>query len=168
MPRWWYLVSLTRGTLKYVGVIRLIYSDKSFYSMGFTFVILKSMIILVVFLKPFAVCIIIQTITTFSIWNYSPFLFIIHFSSRPFFLFNASVPYPSRFTLPDYLFNILWKYNGFCVASNESISSYTVHDSQGHNFPFSKQLPKTIMTTSTFRPSIRTNHTLRVQTNLFL
>ena len=61
-----------------------LYSDKSFYKMFFTSVIIKIMIILVGLINPFTVCITIKTIPILPIWNYSHLLLRILCSS--FFL----------------------------------------------------------------------------------
>ena len=52
-----------------------LYSDKYFYTMVFTSVIVRIFISLVGFLNPFTICITIKTITTFPIWNSFPLLF---------------------------------------------------------------------------------------------
>ena len=62
-----------------------LYSDKYFYTMSFTFVNIRIIIILVGFLIPFAVCITIKTIPDFSTWDYSPLLFRILLCSFIYF-----------------------------------------------------------------------------------
>ena len=70
-----------------------LYSANHFYTMVFTSVVLRIMINLVGFLKPFTVCITIKAIPTFPLYNYSPLLFIIIFFSFFFLLVNASAPH---------------------------------------------------------------------------
>ena len=71
-----------------------LYSAKTFYIMSFTFAIIGIMIKLVGFLKTFAVCIAIKTITNFPIWDfhlifrilsYSVFYLFVIFQSRIYF-----------------------------------------------------------------------------------
>ena len=70
-----------------------LYSDKYFYKIHFIFVIIRTMISLVGFLKLFAVCITTKTIPTFPIWKYLLLLFKILLCSFFFIFHNASVPH---------------------------------------------------------------------------
>ena len=93
LPWWWYLIYPQRELQSMLEVSVNLYSAKSFYTVGVSFVIIMIMISLVDFLKPFAVCITIKTITNFPIWNSFPLLFIIILFSFLFLFHNASVPH---------------------------------------------------------------------------
>ena len=99
MKRIWGLVMISHRCimLRILEVSFNLYSAKSFLTMGFTFVILSIMIILVGVKKTFAVCNTIKKIPTFPIWNYFHLLFRIIFCSFFFLYHNFTVPHPLLF-----------------------------------------------------------------------